>query len=294
MTDKPWYLKNYQEQFSAKDTQRILPRIESALAIEQAERNSHRDTKHFHSSEMSKDMWCPRSTWYKIMDTDESDPQSMNLSRMNIFAEGHSIHDKWQRWMAKAGGLYGNWKCNACDAQFEGTSPDGCNHCGSDDIKYKEVPLYSERYKIVGHADGVWEDSHGKAVVEIKSVGLGTLRWDAPKLYEGYAEGKLTLDDLWKKIKRPLTTHLRQVNLYMMCLGIEDAVVIYEFKPNQAVKEFHVKYDKTLIAPILEGIDYVLDCMEDNSVPSKPVTATHMSCATCKFCAYKTHCWSKK
>lgn len=294
MTDQPWYMKNYQEQFSAKDNQRILPRIEAALAIEQAERNSHRDTKHFHSSEMSKDNWCPRSTWYKIMDTEESDPQSMNLSRMNIFAEGHSIHDKWQRWMAKAGGLYGNWKCNACDATFEGTSPDGCNHCGSDDIKYKEVPLYSERYKIVGHADGVWEDVKGKAVVEIKSVGLGTLRWDAPKLYEGYADGNLSLDDLWKRIKRPLTTHLRQVNLYMMCLGIEDAVVIYEFKPNQAVKEFHIKYDKNLVTPILEGIDYVLDCMEENTVPSKPVTATHKSCATCKFCAYKTHCWSTK
>ena len=294
MTDKPWYMKNYQEQFSAKDTQRILSKIEVALALEQAERNSHRDTKHFHSSEMAKDEWCPRSTWYKIMDTEESDPQSMNLKRMNIFAEGHNIHDKWQRWMWKAGGLYGNWRCNTCSAEFSGTSPEGCNTCGSDDIKYKEVPLHSERYRIVGHADGVWEDAQGKAVVEIKSVGLGTIRWDAPKLYEGYANGDLTLDDLWKRIKRPLTTHRRQVNLYMMCLGIEEAVVIYEWKPSQDVKEFHLKYDKELVAPILDGIDYVIDCMESDEVPVRPDSATHKSCSTCKFCAYKTHCWSTK
>jgi tRNA A37 threonylcarbamoyladenosine dehydratase len=80
----------------------------------------------------------------------------------------------------------------------------------------------------------------------------------------------------------------------MMCLGIEDAVVIYEFKPNQAVKEFHIKYDKELIAPILDGIDYVIDCMDNDEVPAKPESATHKSCSTCKFCAYKSHCWSTK
>jgi len=294
LSDKPWYMKNYQEQFSAKDTQRILPKIETAIALEQAERNSHRDTKHLHSSEMAKENWCPRSTWYKIMDTEESDPQSMNLKRMNIFAEGHNIHDKWQRWMWKAGGLVGNWKCLTCDYKWEDRSPGMCPICSSDDIKYAEVSLSSERYKIIGHADGIWEDAHGKAVVEIKSVGLGTIRWDAPKLYEGYENGDLTLDGLWAKIKRPLTTHRRQVTLYMMCLGIHDAVIIYEWKPSQDVKEFRLKYDPDLIAPILEGADEVLDALESETPPPRHLTATSKSCNTCRFCPYKTHCWSAK
>lgn len=294
MTDQPWYMKNYKEQFTAKSVDRVLPKIEAALAIEQAERNSHRDTKHFHSSEMAKDNWCPRSTWYKIMDHEESDPQSMNLKRMNIFAEGHNIHDKWQRWMWKAGGLCGNWLCNTCDYKWEDRSPSMCPICSSDDVAYKEVPLHSDRYHIIGHADGVWEDSRGQAVIEIKSVGLGTIRWDAPKLYEGYENGDLSLDDLWKKIKRPLTTHRRQVNLYMMCLGIEDAVVIYEWKPSQDVKEFHLKYDERLIEPILEGIDEVLACIETDVAPPRPVAATHKSCNVCKFCNYKSTCWSRK
>lgn len=294
MTESPWYLKNYQQQFSARSNQRILPKIETALAVEQAERNSHRDTKHFHSSEMSKDDWCPLSTWYKITDTEESDPQSMSLKRMNIFAEGHNIHDKWQRWMQKTGNLYGKWSCSSCDYVWEGKSPDQCPLCKSDDFKYREVSVSSDRYRIIGHADGVWQDADGVAVVEIKSVGLGTIRWDAPKLYEGYESGDLSLDDLWKKIKRPLTTHRRQVNLYMMCLGIEDAIVIYEWKPSQDVKEFHIKYDPSLIQPILEGIDEVIDCLDDGfTKPSRPASATHKSCSTCRFCPYKTLCWSK-
>lgn len=294
MSEQPWYLKNYQEKFSAKDNQRLLPRIEAAMAVEQADRNSHRDTKHLHPSEMSKEDWCPRSTWYKIVDTEESDPQSMNLKRMNIFAEGHNIHDKWQRWMWKAGGLVGRWSCNACHVEWEATSPENCIRCGSSDLRYKEVPISNAKYRIIGHADGIWEDSKGKAVVEIKSVGLGTIRWDAPKLYEGYEKGDLSLDDLWKTIKRPLTTHRRQVNLYMYCLGIEEAIVLYEWKPSQDVKEFHIKYDPELAQPLLDGAAYVIDCLEDGSIPVRPDTAYNKSCNTCRFCSYKTLCWSKK
>ena len=293
-TDKQWFLKNYQEQFKSTSPDRILSRIEVAMAVEQAERNSHRDTKHFHSSEMAKEDWCPKSTWYKITDTQESDPQSFSLSRMNVFTEGHRIHDKWQRWMAKAGGLYGNWKCNSCGAKFTGTSPEGCDHCGSADLQYKEVPIFNERYRIMGHADGVWEDDKGQAVVEIKSVGLGTIRWDAPKLYQGYADGDLTLDELWKRIRRPLSSHRRQVNLYMMCLGIHDAIIVYEWKPSQEVKEFHIKYDEQLAKPILDGIDYVIDCLEDGSEPVRHENATSKSCKVCRFCPYKSKCWESK
>lgn len=293
MTENPWYLQNYADKFSAKGNQRLLPKIESAMAIEQANRNSHRDTEHLHPSEMSKDDWCPRSSWYKITGHEESDPQSFNLKRMNIFAEGHNIHDKWQRWMHRAGGLYGTYRCNSCKACFDATSPSVCESCGSEDLRYAEVSIYNEEYRIIGHADGIWEDSKGKAVVEIKSVGLGTIRWDAPKLYEGFDKGELTLDELWKHVKRPLTTHRRQVNLYMMCLGIHDAIVIYEWKPSQDVKEFHVSFDEDLAAPILAGAKQVIEALDTGEVPDKPASATHKSCSTCRFCAYKKLCWSK-
>ena len=293
MTDQPWYMKNYREQFSAKSNQRLLPKIEAALAIEQANRNAHRDTVHLHPSEMAKDDWCPRSSWYKITGVEESDARAFNLKSMNIFAEGHNIHDKWQRWMWAAGGLAGKWKCQDCAHVWEATSPDECPACLATNIRYAEVPISSDQYRIIGHADGLWVDSEGTAVVEIKSVGLGTIRWDAPRLYEGYADGDLSLDELWKRIKRPLTTHRRQVNLYMHCLGIHKAIVIYEWKPSQDVKEFQLSYDKELVRPMLNGAEEVIRHLEAGVVPLKPSSATHKSCQFCRFCPYKNHCWSK-
>ena len=293
MSEQPWYMKNYKEQFSAKDTQRLLPKIEAALAIEQAERNAHRDIHHLHPSEMCKDNWCARSSYYKITEVEESDARSFNLKTMNIFAEGNNIHDKWQRWMWKAGGLLGKWKCKQCYHEWEGKSPEKCPECSSLDIRYAEVAIRSDDHRIIGHADGVWEDSEGQAVIEIKSVGLGTVRWDAPKLYEGYENGELSLDELWKRIKRPLTTHRRQVNLYMHCLGIDKAIVIYEWKPSQDVKEFQLSYDSELVQPMLDGATEVIDALREKVVPSRPIRATHKSCEFCRFCSYKSHCWSR-
>ena len=292
MSDQPWFLQNYKEQFSAKSTQRLLPKIEAALAVEQAERNAKRDTVHLHPSELSKEDWCPRSSYYKITGVEESDSRRFNLKSMNIFAEGHNIHDKWQRWMWAAGGLCGSWKCKQCSHKWEAKSPETCPECASEDIRYAEVGISDERYRIIGHADGVWEDSEGQAVVEIKSVGLGTIRWEAPKLYAGYENGDLSLDDLWKHIKRPLTAHLKQVTLYMHCLGIHKAVVVYEWKPSQDVKEFHVAYSKELIQPILDGAEDVIAHLEAGVVPPRPDVARNKSSKVCKFCPYKNHCWS--
>lgn len=289
MTDSPWYLKNYQEQFSAKAERRVLGSIEHVLAQEMKERNSFRDTKHLHPSDLAKNDWCPRRTYMSITDTEVSDPQYFSLARMNIFAEGHSIHGKWQKWMWETGNLVGNWGCNKCGHRWMGKSPQLCPQCVSTDIKYREVPIYNDEHHIIGHADGEWEDDRGRALIEIKSVGLGTIRWDAPKLYEGYKTGDIDLEGLWKKIKRPLLPHRRQINLYMYCRKIDHAIVIYEFKANQDVKEFHLTLDMEIVQPMLDGAKQVLQALEDGVMPDRPERARKSG--MCKFCEFKKGCW---
>lgn len=292
MTKKPWYMENYKNKFSARSNQRILPHVEAALAIEQAGRDAHRDTDHFHASEMAKDNWCPRSTWYKMTGTEVSDNSRLDLRRMNILAEGNNIHDKWQRWMAKTGKLYGTWKCLDCGNSWDALSPEECPACGEHSFKYAEVSIFHPELRILGHADGIWEDDLGRAVIEIKSVGLGTIRWEAPELYAGYESGDLTLDELWARIKRPLSSHRKQVNIYMMCLGIDSAIMIYEWKPSQEIKEFHVKYDPALAQPIILGIKQVEEQLGQDIPPARPDTAKFKSCNFCRFCSFKTTCWS--
>lgn len=291
MSDTPWYLKSYQDQFSAKSEQRMLSKIEGVMAQQMLERNAGRDTQHVHPSDLAKNDWCPRATYYKIAGTEETNSDSFALRRMNIFAEGHYIHEKWQKWMWLTGCLAGMWQCKKCDHKWEDKSPEHCPDCGSPRLVYREVPLYNEEHKIIGHADGMWEDTKGKSLVEIKSVGLGTIRWDAPDLYSGYESGDLTLDDLWKRIKRPLLPHRRQINLYMYMSGVHDAIVLYEWKPTQEVKEFHLAYDESLVAPLLEGAKSVNEAVEEGVVPPRPVGFTKSG--ACKFCPFKTKCWEK-
>jgi CRISPR/Cas system-associated exonuclease Cas4 (RecB family) len=58
------------------------------------------------------------------------------------------------------------------------------------------------------------------------------------------------------------------------------------------VKEFQVSFEKSLIDPILAGADHVIEHLESGEVPPRPVSATSKSCNTCRFCNYKTMCWS--
>jgi len=289
---KDWHkVDSYKKRFSAKGNQRIIPIIETVMLDEMEDRNASRDTAHLHPSDLAKTDWCPRSTYFKITDVKESNPSSVSLKRMNIFRTGHDIHDKWQEWMRRAGILWGDWKCESCGHKFTAQSPTTCPECGvADKFKYLEVSIYNRKHHIIGNTDGWIKDDQGDALVEIKSIGLGTIRWDAPGLYAGYESGEMKLDDLWKAIKRPFAPHLRQLYLYMYCLGLEKGIVIYEFKASQDVKEFHVTLDKDVVQPMLDGATSVLDSLEDKVAP--PIPEGFMKSKQCRFCAYKDYCWN--
>jgi hypothetical protein len=288
VTDTPWNMQDYKTMMRAKG--RLLPLVEQVAAKEAASKNSHRDTKHLHPSELSKKDWCARAAVYKITDVPGAD-ESVAFGRLNIFAEGNSIHAKWQTWLWKAGILSGVWNCKACGVVWVGVSPTACVSCKSDRIKYGEVPLSNDEHRILGHADGEICDKDGAALIEIKSVGIGTVRFEKPSLFMDYSKGELTIDKVWKEIKTPFASHIRQGNIYMYCTGIDTMVFIYEWKPTQEVKEFVVKYNPDIMEPILENCKTVIDHLENETTPERPSWATVSSCSGCKFCPYKKVCW---
>jgi len=278
----------------AKANSRLLDPLEEVIYKEMEDRNRSRDKKHLHPSEMAKANWCLRQTWYKMTDVTESNPETFNFRKMNIFAEGHYIHAKWQEWMRRAGVLWGTWNCQWCDHSWEGLAPTICPECYHGPPVYGEVSLFDEDHQIMGNTDGWIKDEHGEALVEIKSVGIGTIRWEAPSLYAAYEAGDIDLDGLWKRIRRPLATHERQIQLYMYVLGVHDAIVLYEWKPTQEVREFHIKLDMGVVQPLLDGALAVLDSIRDGSVPLRPIAASSKSSDVCRFCAYKDTCWEQK
>lgn len=285
----PWYSKNYKE--SLKHKGRILPLVASQIIKNSEQRNAHRDTAHLHPSELAKKDWCPRSSWYKINNYPAS-PDSTAFTRLNVFEEGHAIHNKWQTWLWQAGVLYGNWSCETCTNKWTALAPDTCPRCADTAIYYREVPIQNDQYRLLGHADGIIEDSHGKALLEIKSIGLGTIRWENKTLYNAYTSGEIKFEDIWKNIKKPLASHIRQGSLYMYCTGIETIIFVYEWKPTQEVKEFVVQYQPEVIKDILVGCSMVIDSLESGVVPSRPGWALDESANGCKFCPYKKVCWN--
>jgi hypothetical protein len=96
---------------------------------------------------------------------------------------------------------------------------------------------------------------------------------DAPELLAKYQDGKMTdLTGLWKAVTRPLKSHLRQGDVYLhlahvLGLPFTRIVYLYEFKPNQMVKEFTITYDAERAKPLIAKAEYVMYAVEHGNPP---------------------------
>lgn len=240
---------------------RLIPIVASQAALENNEHTRERDTDYLHPSQICKRDWCPRSSMYEITKAVPEKEPTYSFQTLNIFKTGHDIHAKWQGWLERSGIM-----------------------------KQSELAIFNEQCHIKGSADGVVEDSFGQAILEIKSVGVGTIRMENLDLYKEYESGTITIDELWKKIRQPFSTHLRQLNLYMYATGIHQGIILYEWKPNQACKEFDVKFQPALIEHILAAAQLVKHHLEQGTIIDRPSWA-EQDHKTCKQCPYKTVCW---
>ena len=114
-------------------------------------------------------------------------------------------------------------------------------------LKREEPPVENEEYEIKGHADGIIEINSFPGVLEIKSMNVN-------QFYSSY---------------EPKPEHLVQVNVYMFCLGIPRACLLYECKDNQELKEFYLKQDPDILNPILTKIKFVQECLRNETEPVK-------------------------
>lgn len=289
----------------------VLPEVKRVLLDRKKkdrETTSHR-TGIIYPSEMAKSNWCPRATYYRMSGLPEpSGSHSFTLE--NIFSEGNYIHSKWQSWLSDTGKLWGDWRCSRCSAYVRnslkpsvgisgscvGTDwvrlspnlppfpPDGTSY--EHDWTYKEVTLSSQTRLVSGHADGALIDHN--CLIEIKSLGVGTFKFDAPKLTEENTytvNGKkiLDIDGLWKNLHHPLLSHVKQGNVYLwmaeeMGLPFDSIVFIYEFKANQQVKEFQIRKSEDILNPLLDTAALIEVSLAEGIPPACPFGG----CASCK------------
>lgn len=218
----------------------------------------------------------------------EEQPPGLRLQ--SIFDEGHAIHHKWQNWLREGGWLYGKWRCEFCGGTWWDTSPRMCPDCDSEHfIHYAEVTLFDDPLMIGGHADG-WIKGLGKdALIEIKSIGAGTIRMEQPNLMRDK-----DLNGAWRDIRRPFPTHLRQGNLYLELVrrmheaghidsAPNEIVFIYELKADQSYKEFVVKADPGIVKDMLDTAHDIAHAVRTKT----PLLCTVDPINGCKACNKK-------
>jgi hypothetical protein len=243
----------------------------------------NRSTTVLHPSEIIKKDWCMRGSYF-LLNGETKIAEKPPLKLQSVFDTGHAVHSKWQGYFQEMGILHGQFKCQACHWITWGTSPESCDRCGKPDLIYAEVTLSDDSLRIKGHTDGWIKDSQGDALIEIKSVGPGTLRFEAPELMKE-ADGDFM--KAWKAIKRPFSSHILQGQMYlelMKRMGHEEVteiIFLYELKADQDYREFEpVKADFGLVEHIFDKAKVVVDSVNAGVVPE----CTNNPSGTCKQC----------
>jgi hypothetical protein len=266
---------------------KVVPAIKEIL-LKRSMEASDRRSDVLHPSEMAKGDWCHRASYFRITGHAQT-AETIPFTLENIFQEGNMIHEKWQRWMAQTGELWGDWKCKTCQALYTGQAAnlpeeeirDAFDVGGTHIWEYREVSLVHKGLNIMGHEDGAMVKQN--CLVELKSVGIGTLRHEHPEFLAKYYRGGIyDLDAAWKDIRRPLMSHVRQTNIYLwlakeMGLPFDSCAVIYEFKPNQQVKEFGVSLNSDTMEPLIARAQEVKVALETG----KPPKCSHGGCKYC-------------
>lgn len=242
---------------------RVLGPLERHLIA--APKDKSRRTDVLHPSDMVKADWCHRASYYHLLGREPLSSKVHGLNTQSIFAEGHAIHAKWQGWFKSMGTLYGKWYCYECGEIFWGGSD-----CHDGPIEYKEIPLFYEPLRINGHADGLLLNLGDPLMLEIKSIGAGTIRWENPSLF---IEHNGDLEKCFAAIKEPFASHVNQVQIYMKLaelIGLEyipqEAVIIYENKASQKAKEFVIPKSDFTIAPLFDAAAKIVEAV-NNKIP---------------------------
>ena len=169
-----------------------------------------RDMNGFHPSEISyEDTLCYRKLYYDLagLKADVTYRKDIDDRLQRIFDLGTMVHLYIQTSLYEQGVL-----------------------------EEAEVSIYSKRYNIVGHADGIVKQKDGffpdllkgeRAMLEIKTI--NSYGFNGNKYRAGLTE--------------PKVEHIKQASIYANFLGLDKIVFIYYNKDNSEIKTFTVGVD---------------------------------------------------
>lgn len=135
----------------------------------------------------------------------------------------------------------------------------------------EEIPVSYDSPPIEGTADGII-DFHGKKLIELKSISN-----------EGFEYRRI--------YNKPKDEHVRQAQIYMRCLDLDQAFVIYENKNNQSILPILIDRDDDFIDKLFKKYTKIYQNFTDGNIPAHPYKITSKNCSNCDLASM---CWSEE
>lgn len=194
---------------------------------------------------------CPRRVVLDLLGAPKKHPE-ISRSTQIMLDLSHAVHDMVQKYYVRATPEL------VPGGTFEAEVP----------VNSRTCPKAAE-YCVEGHADGAAYLPAGDELLEIKTK-----------------ENALAV----QLVSRPTGHHLRQLNIYMYCLDIHQATVMYVARQDpEACKFFPVSFDANLWESTAVRIRQALDSSLERRLPP----ADGIEESDCRLCQYKHLCTNK-
>jgi hypothetical protein len=218
-------------------------------------------------------------------------PRDVDLRMERVFDNGHGIHARWQDYLDKAGVLRGLWRCPnpSCGKMhgegellgiFNPMREEGFScSCGNDEVLvYEEVTVRSEpEYNFCGNVD---------SIVDVR----GTPHADGGNMDVFVVDMKSMKDTYFLELQHAKWEHVVQVHIYMWLLDLHAAVVLYECKDNQEIKEMFVPRDESIVERIKTEAKWLLRVIKRGKLPPRQKSYSQYK-IPCRFCEFVGQCY---
>lgn len=309
----------------------IVPYIDEAL-LSLNEDEAYRDVQYgakyipgIHASQVAGERCVRRLYWvatrrYMEIENWEEYVKISNFigaQLRRIFENGSDVHTRIQRYLTISGKhLLGTYR-HYCKGFFDKATPYGllkipfknvmkgdvsldfgmtadqflskaiedeftCVKCGEQLQKktalyYEETSFLIPELHLSGKVDGVLQLEDGsKALLEIKSINR----------------------DNFQSLLTPLPKHIEQTHIYMLALGLDKVVFLYECKDNQVLKEYVIPRNEEIIKEYKSVFSLVADAISTNTLPAKIDAGKEFEennrktyPSECTDCEYRVLCW---
>jgi CRISPR/Cas system-associated exonuclease Cas4 (RecB family) len=257
----------------------VVPAID--VAYHTKSENDPRNYKVIHPSTFGK---CLRVQAYQYFGVKEE--RGFDAKAQRIFDCGHYMHARYKDIFTKAHEVWGLWKCKnpSCGHVHGEEGPRGmplaaikaCQGCGHtvipDGFEYQEVLCKDVESNIEGHADIIIRAGDGLNPEDFIVIDFKTIN---SKGFEDLSE--------------PKHEHSIQVIIYMHILKIGWAIVFYEDKNNQNIKEFRLQYSPKAAEEIFSTARRLGEILKAGKIPPRPYSdATGYEC---RYCDFRKTCW---